>query len=882
MASRTIYPPIVNSYEPAFVAGSGSQLKIYFSLSSLSSIPNASNLTVHASIMRKDGVKVLDTSNDTVNGRYRATGILLNLVPQRDPTMGDNYYYVTINNEDLKSSVTLSGTTFNGWIPGWTYKIQLRLSTETYPGGTVKQAAWLQEYANSFSEWSTICYVKVISEMALQIPLFEYDSTDKTQEYDPDTVHSLTSMEFFGSLISAIPEANEEYTSVSVSLYKDDSLIEESGEIFKTELSDSYFSYTFKTKFEDSVEYELRFTYITENEYEPAEPLVFLFQVIEDAIDTINAQIVTVDTNYNNIMDDITSIDLEEDEGRIGLKLYSNTTNLYSGNICIRRSSMADNFATWEDITIFTLKEQDINEYDIIYDYTIESGVWYKYGVQSISAQGERGVLVKMENPIQRIFNYSYLLGQNNQQLKLNFDNNMGSFKIQVLDSKTETIGSQYPFISRNAAVRYRTFPINGLISFWMDDNATFLAGGKKDIYKYSAIVSKYEEYNLNRNIVQYDYTYERDFRQMVLDFLTDGKPKLFKSPTEGNIIVRLMDVNCTPNQSVDRLIYSFTSNAVELDAPIMTNYLKYGFYNPGSYSTDFSIYTTYIGQLDGTFKITDNIFKLIYEKYDSQGKNYGGYTRTLESIERVRITITDPPLRVYNNNNDLVIGNNFKLTSSGNTSTITIYDPRGIYEFDSLMKFYYRGSKYTGNDALYLLGDADGLVTEVNATIDFLYSLSTKPYVAHEIKERKPYKGIGQFFEEVQPDTSIFNMIYYKYYVESDSKFRYLNTISSIEIEANPHTVFAIRDSADQQLQYHEVGDTGVLRLYELNNIIGLTYIGKRYIKELYDDSTVSDEIIKTDVTVKDIHGDDVTIKAAADVMITYRFTAVEGYYKE
>lgn len=880
MASRTLYPPIVNSFEPAFVAGSQSQVKIYFSLSSLSVIPNGSELTVHASIMRKDGVKVLNTANDVSAGRYRATGILLNLVPQRDESMGDNYYYITINNEDLKSQVTLSGTTYTGWIPGWIYKIQLRLSTVTYPGGSVKQAAWLQEYSNSFSEWSTICYTKAIAEMALQIPLFDYDSTDKTQEYDPDMVHSLTSVDFSGSLSNSIIESNEEYEYCKISLYQNDELIEESGEIYKTELSDSYFNYIFKTNFVDGVEYELRFEYLTENGYQPTEPLVFLFNVVIDAIDTINAQLITIDTNYNDLLTDLTSIDLEEDEGRIALKLYSNDQNPYSGNICIRRASQEDNFATWVDIKIFTLKEQVINNYSLIYDYTIQSGVWYKYGVQSISANGERGVLVEINEPIQRLFNYSYLLGQDQQQLKLSFDNTMGSFKIQVLDSKTETIGSKYPFISRNAAVRYRTFPVNGMISFWMDDNHTFIES-KKDIYKYSSIVSRYEEWNLDRGILQRDFTYERDFRNMVLDFLTDGKPKLFKSPTEGNIIIRLMDVNCTPNQPLDRLIYSFTSNANEIDNNTMSNYVRYGFYNPGAYSSDFSVETTYLGQLDGVFSITDNLFKLIYEKYDSQGKNYGGYSRTLKSISRVKITITDPPLRIKNNNGDLVIGNNFRLINNGRNSVITIYDPRGIYEFDSLMKFYYQGKNLGGNDELYLLGDEQGLVTEIHATIDFLYSLSVEPYVAHEIKERKPFRGIGQFFEEVAPNTSIFNMIYYKYYIDSDSKFRYLNTISSIEIEANPHTVFAIKDANDEEVQYHEVGDTGVLRLYELNNIVYLTYVGKRYITKDYDDSEVSD-IITTDVVKKDINGNEYTIKAAADVMITYRYAAVEGTYKE
>lgn len=882
MSSRTLYPPIVNSYEPAFVAGSSSQLRVYFSLSSLSSIPNANNLTVHASILRKDGIKVLNTDNDVDAGRYRATGIILNLVPQRDLSRGDNSYYVTINNSDLKSSVTLSGTTFNGWIPGWTYKIQLRLSTVTYPGGNVKQAAWLQEQSSNFSEWSTICYTKAISEMSLQIPLFGFDSADKTQPYDPRTIHSLSDFVLFGSLESSIKEANEDYDYVIISLYKNEELLESSGEIFKTELSESYFSYVFKTKIQENEIYELKITYKTENGYMPYEPYQFMFLLDIGTAETIDAEIVTVETDTHDLFEDISSIEEEEEEGRIGLKIYSDNPDPFSGNICIRRASAEDNFATWEDIKIFVLKEQVLNDFPIFYDYTIQSGVWYKYGIQGISTQGLRTELVEMQEPVQRLFQHSYLLGMNDKQLKLNFNNDMNSFKIQVLDSKTETIGGVYPFINRNAAVRYRTFPLNGLISFWMDENQTFLKNGKKDVYEFDSIVEDYEAFNIKRGIMQNDYTYERDFRKIILDFLIDGKPKLFKSPSEGNIIIRLMDVNCSPDRTTDKMIYSFTSTANEIDEATMANYLKYGFYNPGTYGTDFSIHTTYLGQLDGSFKTTDNIFKLIYDKYDSQDRNYAGFSRKLEKISRVKITINDPPLRVRNNNGDLVVGNNFRLTTGGSTSVITIYDPRGIYEFDELINFFYYGTKTTGNDALYLLGDADGSVTEVNATIDFLYSLSISPYVKHEQKERKSVRGVGQFYEEVAPDTSIYNSIYYKYYIESSSKFRYLSTLNSIEIEANPHTVFAIKDAEDDEIQYHEINDTGVLRLYELSNIEYLTYVGKRYETDLYDDSSLSNNIIKTDVTVKDIRGNDITIKAATDVSVTYRYTVIEGYYKE
>ena len=889
MASRTIYPPLVNSYEPAFIAGSNSSLRVYFSLSSLSNIPAGTNLTVHAQIYRQDGVKVLKTTNDT---RYRATGIILNLVPAKSENQ-DNLYYITINNSDLKSSVTLSGTTYNGWIPGWIYKIQLRLSSVTYnPNLYPKQETWLQEFSDDFSEWSTICYTKAISPMIVQIPIFNYNG-ESVSNYDPNTVHVIKTMDFFGTIKSQIFEANEDFDYVKVSLYRNDILLEESGEIYKTEQSNTYFSYKFKRNLEEDIEYTLLLTYKTENGYVLKEPLKFIFLIESFQTEIINAQLITIDTNYDNLLTDLTSLDEEEDEGRIALKIYSPDTNPWSGNICIKRASQEDNFQTWEDIIIFTVKEKNLNTLDLIYDYTIESGKWYKYGIQSIDKMGDYGKLITMSNPIQRLFNYSYILGQDNKQLKLQFNNTINNFKHQIYDSKTDTIGSKYPFISRNAAVNYRTFSISALISFWMDENNTFLKNSKKDLYYYNNIVELYDDYALENGRYQYDYTYEKDFRNVVLDFLQDGKPKLFKSPTEGNIIVRLMDVNCTPNQSLDRMIYSVSMNANELDDNTMKNYLKYGFYNPGTYSTDFNIKTVFIGQIDGNFAPTDNIFKKIYEKYDSQGKNYGGYTKKLEDIQRVKITINGyyystlngteyvpgHQLRIYNNNNQLVMGNNILLNYSGNgkETLITIYNPAGIYEFDSLIKFYYTG-KSAGNDSLYLLGDAEGLVTGIDATIDFLYSLSSDTYEAHQVQERRPIKGIGQFYEEVEPGESIYSIIYYKHYIESDSVFKYLNNISSIEIEANPHTVFAIKDLSDMTEQYHEINDTGVLRLYELNDIVGIRYVGKRYLKIPYDDNSLSEEIITEDILDDDDH---YILKASTDVMITYKFIDIQGIYK-
>jgi len=591
MASRTIYPPFVKDYEPAFIAGNDAKLRMYFNLSSLSE-PLGDNFSVHASIIRKDGVQVINIENDTINNIYRATGTILNLVPHKIST---GYYYVDIDNSNLKSDLTYDGTTYLGWIPGWSYKVQLRISKVACPSNRVnQQEAWLQENSELFSEWSTICFIKCISPMEIiNYNGYAIASSGSVPESNDRT--------FSATIQSIIPDI-EDYYSCNITLYKCDNLdniistpIEQSGEIFNNEISNSAVKYTYKTEFEQGIKYIVYVNYITENDYRPLLPTAFVFRFSENVEGNTKVKLLTVENLTENVKIDalitnVSSLGLEEDEGRIGLKIYYDTeaegSNAFT-SFLIRRSSSKDNFTTWEDIKYITVDENTstaINQYPIVYDYTIESGIWYKYGIAGVTADGERSNL-NIINPVIRLFEYSYILGENEKQLKLEFDNTINTFTPKVVDGQQEPIGSKYPFIGRNSVIDYKSFPITGLITFWLDEANTFLKNGKEDIF-HPDVVAMYENYNLNRNIRQYDYTYEREFRKKVMEFLNDGKPKLFKSPSEGNIIVRLKDVNLTPNQPTGRLIYSFNANALEIDDDNMYNYLKYGFYYPGTYRT--------------------------------------------------------------------------------------------------------------------------------------------------------------------------------------------------------------------------------------------------------------------------------------------------------
>ena len=93
----------------------------------------------------------------------------------------------------------------------------------------------------------------------------------------------------------------------------------------------------------------------------------------------------------------------------------------------------------------------------------------------------------------------------------------------------------------------------------------------------YNGKSSLYDDYNSNNNIGRYnDIVLERKFREKVIEFLLDGKVKLLRSPTEPSMLVRLMNVSFTPNQSLGRMVYNFSATAHEIADCTLANISKY------------------------------------------------------------------------------------------------------------------------------------------------------------------------------------------------------------------------------------------------------------------------------------------------------------------
>lgn len=875
MASYVIYPPSVENYAAAFVATSkNAACRVFFSLSRVSTVSEKDIKGIHISIVKQSsGLNVVNKTDEIASdesaSRYRSSGIIiiniektgLNKVPNES-----NLYYIDIYNRDIE----------NGWTIGWIYKLQIRLSTIAYSLKTkdgeinIGQTAWLVANGNNFSEWSTYCTTKAIGMPRIQIPMMQdFDSEldgPETNEEEERTLN-LSTMEFIGSYSNI--DTSELLYSYTLDLYDtiNNKLIETSGVLYTNQYyNPNQIAYRFKHEFNDGERAMIRLSYTTINRYESFIDFYFVVEQIVLAGTTIEA--ITVDF-LNNIddkkfVDDfkkITTIQQDNEEGRVSIKIYSNNPDPFLGNLCLRRTDSKSNFTIWEDIKIFPVKYIPINSLEPVYDYTIESGVFYKYGIQVIDTHGERGIMNPQGRAIIRELEYSYLLGDKGRELKLNLTPLVSSYMYNYSESKVDTIGGEFPYITRNGITKYRSFPISGMISFNMDDQETFT--NDNELYYYKDIISQYKDYRkIHHDFKTYDYKREYDFREKVLEFLYDGKPKLFRSATEGNIIIRLMGVSCVPNATLNRMIYTFNATAYEIAENTFENYSKYGLIDVGQWESDLSVYETKIGQLDLDFNIGDNIIAKIFEYYDRSGRNLAGSRISIKNIHHLSLEYCSKPLRVYNNANEIVLGNNVLYGGE----KITIYGGRTrYYYFDENIIFNKSSSLIClgGLDEIY---DEDGeqITNKIHITVDFLYEEEKTKYEAKKINWQKSKKGIGQLYHHFEPGSNLYNEIYYKYYYEWRNSFRRLNRLTWTTLEAPVGSVFQFLDSTDNKTQnvetmLHEVNDTGILHFYGISDIIGIKYIGRR--------NPETGEIIKN---------------LPCDVIIDYLYYIIEGQYRE
>lgn len=268
---------------------------------------------------------------------------------------------------------------------------------------------------------------------------------------------------------------------------------------------------------------------------------------------------------------------LDYDNGCINVwlksyKVWNKETKTYNqprlaGMYALSRASSEQNFTIWTKIHYFQLSGQ-LPEGYIFQDFTVKQGETYRYAIQQYNTAGIYSRRIITED-IQAAFEDAYLF-DGKRQLRIRFNPQVSSFKTVVQENKKATMGSQFPFFFRNGYVEYKEFPISGLISYLSDENEYFM--NRVNDLKMPA------DWQDSTDITDENLSYERRFKLSVLDWLNNGEIKLFRSPAEGNYIVRLMNVSLTPNNSLSRMIHTFNCQATEVDNFTPDKLSKYNF----------------------------------------------------------------------------------------------------------------------------------------------------------------------------------------------------------------------------------------------------------------------------------------------------------------
>lgn len=820
--AQQLFPPVIASSMPAFIYTE--PIRVYFGLSNYNNFTDINHVQIT--------VRHQTTNRNALSTAKWANAIMISPIYIDEDKDSDDKYYVIIDPTNLTE----------GFETGINYKVQLRFSSVAVSyTGAGPSAEWFRANQTNFSEWSTVCLIRGILSPSFGI----MDLVEDEVGQQNSTSLSAAVNSFIGYYNTA--EENESLKYWRIKVYEvdeDENLVGDSDRqtVNSFDFSKSFvFEYVMPYELKSGTNYKVTLDIESRNGY--SQQKVFHFLAISYSEETLDATI-NAEANY--------------EEGYVVITLSPRDGSRHENlNVTMRRTSSESNFTVWEDIGNKTFINQTLNmEY---YDCTVESGVFYIYGAQVRDNRGRRGVLIRT-TPIYVEFEQSFLIEHGGptkndiKQLKLKYDFQISNMKTNVFKSKTDTIGSKYPYIRRNGKVYYRSFPISGMITWYMDENEELF---ETNANLFDNEVTRYNNYRngLELNTVfdedatsqhfdsHYDYVKEKNFRRRVEEFLYNNKIKLFKSETEGNILVELMDVSLTPNQTLHRMIYTFSATAYEVAEASIKNINAFGIQEIGTYSNEIQFSESIIGQVNNVQTLTlDNGEVIVNKMPYTAGYNIMldirdryGFGQTEKGVKVVGLklsylrievesphylidTAANPPTPLddiiedgtWNTpNDDTVLGT--VVTIDG--TPIIIPSPNYIYEM--------KGAN----------------VSVVNEIIPAKDCYMTIDYVV-ELIEEVDYGNIAsilnystinaQLYGRYNYNTNILNQIKFKHQREKTSYYYRLVAIDSLNIEADPGTVFYIRTSSMTKRVRMVIGETGELFLAPENDeVIDQIYTG-------------------------------------------------------
>lgn len=367
--------------------------------------------------------------------------------------------------------------------------------------------------------------------------------------------------------------------------------------------------------------YYLQFNFTTNNNYSFIETYKFSiidYQVEFNPIWNFKTRPIA---DHGSITNEI----ITEEDGIIEFSV--DCGSLKPGYLYIKRKSSLDNFKTADLICCKGFlggeSESEDNYQHVVYsikDDTLGSLITYRYSVQYQTLNNAWSKLDYSQD-IYPMF-HDILVKDKDQQLAIRYNAQISSMTPVVNRVKIDTLGGRYPKFAENARLNYKQFTINGLITAESDYNRTFLnelaSEYKNQLITYDnymngtymirndTIVEEddgnygtYSEwilepdteakirvrntkvgskYDISGNNLSTDsmtphdlYPYqnwwwERVFREKVIQWLNNGEPKLWRSMTEGNMVVMFDGISLTPNAQLGRRTWNFSATVYEIE----------------------------------------------------------------------------------------------------------------------------------------------------------------------------------------------------------------------------------------------------------------------------------------------------------------------------
>jgi len=538
--NTSLYPPQINTWMPAFDTN---ECSVLFSISQYNSLADIK----YAQITVKYQSSNLSALDET---KY-PNGI--KVVPVADFT---SYQRILVKAEDLRNGIFK----LNEY-----YKVQIRfVSSSASDWSKATEGTWLNTNKQYFSEWSSICLIRKISTItATSTAGFVFNASQLTTYQKPSIADNM---------LIAFEDENEteKLRSYQITLQSsDETVIYDSGTVIVNNSSYNI-NYKINQTLDNGDIYYLKVKIITFDYCE---------KTFGQKIRYLGAPAIR-DVDINCFI-------LDSEDGRIGLDFskISERVSLKNKNFIIKRADETTNFLDWKEMRIVSF----VTNYNYIwYDSTVESGVRYKYGIQEISSTMIEGTLTMFHNPVLILLD-SIFINKDKRQLKIKFNPKVTSVKHNVSESLTKTLGSKFPYVSRNTLSKYRSFQISGIISYQADDNNIYYTFG--DFIKEGEINTLFGEDNsiatnkTSLSKADVDFLKEKIFRENVIDFLYKEKACLIRTSAEGNLLCYLMDINFTPQNSLGNKIYEFSANAIEIDENTVENLVDYEIIDTSEYS---------------------------------------------------------------------------------------------------------------------------------------------------------------------------------------------------------------------------------------------------------------------------------------------------------